>query len=87
MIASNKTLDALAVNQPTTVTQLRAVSGVGPKIIERYGDELIALVCEYKGILPVSEQQEASVKAFMEQKGVTLTDEEFQKLKTLFENN
>lgn len=51
MIASNKTLEALATNLPTTMNQLKSVSGIGPKMAERYGDVLLKLIRKQLGVV------------------------------------
>ena len=37
------TLEGIAASRPTTLAQLRSISGIGDKKLERYGGELIAL--------------------------------------------
>jgi ATP-dependent DNA helicase RecQ len=44
VVLHDATLEGIAGSRPTTSAQLRAISGVGDKKLERYGDELIALV-------------------------------------------
>jgi ATP-dependent DNA helicase RecQ len=44
VVADNKTLDALAIARPQTEIELRAVPGIGPSRIERYGSEILALL-------------------------------------------
>ncbi|GAA5156463.1 ATP-dependent DNA helicase UvrD2 [Nocardioides marinquilinus] len=44
MVFSNATLEQLAEALPTTERALLAVSGVGPDKLEKYGDEVLALV-------------------------------------------
>ncbi|MEO8510780.1 MAG: ATP-dependent DNA helicase UvrD2 [Chloroflexota bacterium] len=44
VVADNKTLDALAVARPRTEVELRAVPGIGPSRVERYGTEILALL-------------------------------------------
>lgn len=47
MIANNQTLEALAASMPGSRTKLAAITGVGPKMIERYGDEILAMIAEH----------------------------------------
>lgn len=47
MVANNQTLEALAASMPDTPTRLAAITGVGPKMIERYGDEILAMIAEH----------------------------------------
>jgi ATP-dependent DNA helicase RecQ len=45
VILHDATLDSIVALRPKTVDQLRAVSGIGDKKLERYGDALIRIVC------------------------------------------
>lgn len=80
MIAGNKTLEALATNKPTTPGQLKAVSGIGPKMIERYGDELISLIREHLGVVSVPDERSEKIRQFLKQKSVQLAAEDVEKL-------
>ena len=40
-VLTNRALVAVAQARPTTLTALRAVEGIGPKVIETYGAQLI----------------------------------------------
>jgi ATP-dependent DNA helicase RecQ len=42
VIFHDATLAEIAAKRPATLTQLRAISGVGPKRLERYGAEVLA---------------------------------------------
>ncbi len=44
VVFNDATLEGIAVSRPRTHDQLRAISGIGDKKLERYGDALIALV-------------------------------------------
>jgi ATP-dependent DNA helicase RecQ len=44
VVLHDATLEGIAATRPQTHAQLRSISGVGDKKLERYGDELIALV-------------------------------------------
>ena len=44
VVLHDATIDGIATSRPTTLTQLRGIPGIGDKKLERYGDELIALV-------------------------------------------
>jgi ATP-dependent DNA helicase RecQ len=44
VVLHDATLEGIAATRPTTHAQLRGISGIGDKKLERYGDELIALV-------------------------------------------
>jgi superfamily II DNA helicase RecQ len=44
VVFSNKTLEEIAVRKPRDWADLAAVSGVGPAKLERYGDEVLAIV-------------------------------------------
>jgi ribonuclease D len=83
MIAGNKTLEALATNQPTTTHQLKAVSGIGPKMIERYGEELIGLIREHLGVVSVVDEVDVRIKDFLSTKGVEFSDEDIKTLRGL----
>ena len=43
-IVPNATLKDIARNQPVTLRELKAVDGMGPKRIKRFGEEIIAIV-------------------------------------------
>jgi ATP-dependent DNA helicase RecQ len=45
-VAHNKTLAAIAAARPTDADALLAISGIGPSFIEKYADEVLALVAE-----------------------------------------
>jgi ATP-dependent DNA helicase PIF1 len=47
MVAHNATLDALAAFKPTSRQQLHGIVGLGPRKIERYGEEMIELIAEH----------------------------------------
>jgi endonuclease III len=47
-ILTNKTLDALAERRPRTQSELLAVPGVGPKLLQTHGAALLGL-CAGKG--------------------------------------
>lgn len=80
MIAGNKTLEALATNKPTSESQLKAVSGIGPKMIERYGEELIALIREHQGIVSVPDERTQKVSDFLEAKKIKLSAQDLEDL-------
>ena len=42
VVAKNDTLLAIAAALPTTEDELLAITGVGPKKVELYGDEILA---------------------------------------------
>jgi ATP-dependent DNA helicase RecQ len=44
VVLHDATLEGIAASHPTTLSQLRGISGIGDKKLERYGTELIALV-------------------------------------------
>jgi DNA helicase-2/ATP-dependent DNA helicase PcrA len=44
VVFDDKTLDAIVTAMPSTEQQLLGVSGIGPKRVERYGDEVLALL-------------------------------------------
>jgi ATP-dependent DNA helicase RecQ len=44
VVFHDATLDGIAASRPTSLSELRNISGVGDKKLEHYGDELIALV-------------------------------------------
>ena len=47
MVLQQKALQSIATNMPRTPSELKKQLGVGPKTVEKYGDELLALVAEY----------------------------------------
>jgi ATP-dependent exoDNAse (exonuclease V) alpha subunit len=83
MVAGNKTLEALATNKPITEQQLKAVTGIGPKMIERYGEELIGLIREHLGVVSVPDEAEQKIKDFLKTKNVELSDADIKELKGL----
>jgi ATP-dependent DNA helicase RecQ len=44
VVLHDSTIDGIASQRPTTLSQLRGIPGIGDKKLEHYGDELIALV-------------------------------------------
>ena len=48
IVAHDALLEALAARPPDSLQQLRGVSGIGPRKLELYGDELIAIIRPYK---------------------------------------
>jgi len=44
VVLHDATLEGIATSHPTTLSQLRGISGIGDKKLERYGTELIELV-------------------------------------------
>ncbi len=44
-VLTNATLDALATLQPQSREEMLAVPGLGPRLVERYGDELLQEIC------------------------------------------
>jgi ATP-dependent DNA helicase RecQ len=49
VVLHDATIDGIATSRPTTLAQLRGISGIGDKKLEHYGDELIALVNSAEG--------------------------------------
>jgi len=83
MIAGNKTLEALATNKPTTLQQLKAVTGIGPKMIEKYGDELMGLIREHLGVVSVPDEANTKIKEFLKHKSIELSDADIKTLREL----
>ncbi|HET7589907.1 MAG TPA: ATP-dependent DNA helicase RecQ [Solirubrobacterales bacterium] len=50
-VAHNKTLAAIAADRPTDEASLLAISGVGPSFIEKYADEVLALIAERRALV------------------------------------
>jgi RecQ family ATP-dependent DNA helicase len=50
-VAHNKTLTAIATIRPTTDDALLAISGIGPSFVEKYADEVLALIAEHSPAL------------------------------------
>lgn len=44
IVFSDKTLRAIARSLPTSARELRRCDGIGPAKLERYGDDLLAIV-------------------------------------------
>lgn len=47
-VLHQKTLIQIAVNLPNTLEDLARIKGIGKKLAEKYGEELVALVVEYR---------------------------------------
>ena len=47
-VLHQKTLVQIAVHLPPTMEELRHIKGIGPRLLDRYGDELVALVADYR---------------------------------------
>ena len=48
MVLQQKALQAIATNLPRTPSELKRQPGIGPKTLEKYGDELLTLVQEWR---------------------------------------
>jgi ATP-dependent DNA helicase PIF1 len=83
MIASNKTLDALATTAPTSLQRLMTVSGVGPKMVERYGDELIGIIKEHIGESYDKQPEGSKLNSFLSDRGIKLSEDDILELKKL----
>jgi DNA helicase-2/ATP-dependent DNA helicase PcrA len=44
VVASNATIQAIAIKRPTTLKELLSVDGIGPTKLDLYGDEILALL-------------------------------------------
>jgi DNA helicase-2/ATP-dependent DNA helicase PcrA len=44
VVASNATIQAIAIKRPTTLRELLSVDGIGPTKLELYGEEILALL-------------------------------------------
>jgi ATP-dependent DNA helicase PIF1 len=85
MVAGNKTLEALATNKPTTEKQLKLVTGIGPKMIERYGEELVSLIREHLGVVSVPDERDVALKQFFKDKNIVISDEDIAQLRSLLQ--
>ena len=47
VVAKDATLEAIAQLAPTSLADLLTVDGIGPAKLERYGDEILAVVDEH----------------------------------------
>ena len=47
-VLHQKTLIQIVVNLPDSLAALRQIKGIGKKLSEKYGDELVALVGKYR---------------------------------------
>lgn len=83
MVASNKTLDSLATDKPTSVQTLGSVSGVGPKMVERYGDELLSIIREHLGVVAVPDESESKLDKFLEQNNINLSEAQKAELRSI----
>jgi superfamily II DNA helicase RecQ len=48
-VAKDATLEEIATVRPTSPQALLAVSGIGPAKLERYGDEILAVIDDATG--------------------------------------
>ena len=46
VVFHDSTLEAIAATQPRTLDDLRGISGIGAKKLERYGEALLAIARE-----------------------------------------
>lgn len=83
MIASNKTLESLATNTPSSMQQLMAISGVGPKMAERYGAELLELISEHVGESYDKASKVSKLDSFLNMRGINLSLDEISELKEI----
>lgn len=83
MIASNKTLESLATNTPSSMQQLMAISGVGPKMAEKYGSELLELISEHVGESYDKASKVSKLDSFLNMRGINLSLDEISELKEI----
>lgn len=80
MVAGNKTLEALATNKPIDERSLKLVTGIGPKMIERYGSDLISLIREHLGAGELIDPRLAKIKQFLQKEGIDLADDKISEM-------
>ena len=56
-VLHQKTLVQIAVNLPETITELEEIKGIGDKLSQRYGEELVAMVAAYRRQHGITEVQ------------------------------
>jgi ATP-dependent DNA helicase PIF1 len=83
MIASNKTIETLATDTPTSESKLKLVTGIGPKMIERYGGELLDIIREHLGVVEVPDEKDEKLKLFLQQRGIALSEADIKTLKSV----
>ena len=44
VVFNDRTLEELSSVRPSTVVELLAISGIGPAKVDRYGDQIIAII-------------------------------------------
>ena len=49
VVLNNRTLDAIALAEPQTLSELASVPGIGPSRLEQYGDEILGIVAATVG--------------------------------------
>ena len=54
-VLHQKTLVQIAVHLPVTITDLKAIKGIGDKLAERYGEALVMLINDYRKEHDISE--------------------------------
>ena len=83
MIASNKTIVALATDTPTSESKLKLITGIGPKMIERYRGELLDIIREHLGIMEIPDERDEKLKLFLQQRGIVLSEADIKTLKSV----
>ncbi|MCA9301621.1 AAA family ATPase [Candidatus Saccharibacteria bacterium] len=83
MIASNKTIETLATDTPTSESKLKLVTGIGPKMIERYGGELLDIIREHLGVMEIPDERDEKLKLFLQQRGIVLSEADIKTLKSV----
>lgn len=78
IIAHDRTLEAVAANPPASKNQLLALPGFGPRKVESYGDDILAITAQFQNADDGSSEE-------IETKNWTSNDEHM--LRTLARNN
>ncbi len=86
IIASNKTLESLVRNKPTSLSQLKAVSGIGPKMLERSGDVLLDIIRTHLGIVSVPTEQNSKLEDFLKTHNIELNEEQRSELTNIIQS-
>lgn len=84
IIAHNKALESIVRAEPKARNQLLGLKGIGPKFIESYGDEVIALVRQALGVVTVPEpSDEEKLNDFFAKHKIDLSQADIAELKNL----
>jgi len=92
VVAANKMLEELARMRPESEARLRQVPGVGPKMIERYGADIMGMVATPEDQPGQTKQESSSAQTtdelgeFLSARKINLSDDDINKLRNLLKS-